>query len=167
MKKKIKIKCTATVLASSLFALGILAGCTGNRELLDTPLPQSYLLPNTPSKVWRAALREASQPNRRILVNDEASHLLSWVNEIEPDKRLHASLTDPKIVSGGSEAIAIAVVRVEPAPGGSRLTTRLTYCSPKPFLGISSSRGEYEQEIILAIRKSLILEVASDDKNQE
>jgi hypothetical protein len=155
-----------TVLASSLFTQGVLTGCFANRELLlETPLPQSYFLASPPNKVWKATLLEASKPARRILANDEETYLLSWVNEIESAGRLHASLTDPEIESDGDETIAIAVVRIEPAPGGSRLTIRLTYCSAKAFAGVSSSRGNYEQEIFWTIRKSLISEAASHEKN--
>jgi hypothetical protein len=164
MKKKLKSILAGTALASTLIVPGLLAGCSGNRELLDIPLPQSYLLPNPPNKVWEAVLLEASKPGRRILVRDEVFHLLSWVNEVQPEARLHASLTDPKIASGSNEEeIAIAVVRVEQVPGGSRLTTRLTYYS-ETLLGVSPSRGNYEQELLRAIRTFLISEAASHDK---
>jgi len=165
MRKNRKSFFGVTFLASSLFAQGFLAGCFANRELLETPLQQSYFLASSPNKVWKAVLLEASRSSRRILVNDEEAYLLSWVNEIEPVERLHASLTDPEIESDGDETIAIVVVRVEAASGGSRLTIHLTYCSAKAFVGVSSSRGNYEQEILRAIRKSLISEVASNEKN--
>lgn len=165
MRKKTKSILASIFFASTLLAQGIFSACSRNRELLATPLPQSYRLPNSPNKVWEAALLEASKPNRQILVRDEVSHLLSWVSEVQTDASLHASLTDPRVASGHKEIIAITVVRIEPVPGGSRLTTRLTYCSGKIFLGISSSRGNYEQEVLRAIRKSLISEVTSHDKN--
>ena len=142
-----------------------LAGCAGNRELLNTPLPQSYFLPNSPDRVWNAALLEAAKPNRRILARDESAHLLSWLSEIESDGRLHSSLSDVKIASGKTDVTAIAVIRVEAVPGGSKLTARLTYVSARSFHGVSASRGNYEQEILRSIQKSLIAEAMSHDKH--
>lgn len=142
-----------------------LAGCAGNRELLNTPLSQSYFLPNPPDRVWNAALREAAKPNRRILARDESARLLSWVSEIEPEGGLHASLTDAKIASGKTHVTTIAVVLVEPVPGGSKLTARLTYVSTRRFYGVSASRGNYEEEILRSIRKSLIAEAMNHEKH--
>ena len=153
-----------TSLASCIAAYLVLTGCVGNRELLEIPLPQSYFLPNSPIKVWKATLLAVSKPTNRILVSDEAAHLLSWVNAVEPDERLHGSLTDPDVASGDGEIIVITVVRVEDSPGGSRLTIRSTYCSAKELLGNSSSRGNYEQEVLWAIKTSLISEAANHVK---
>jgi len=166
MRKKQQPELTATAIVSCLLFQLILVGCSGNREFLETPLPQSYFLPNSINSVWEAALHEASKPTRRILVRDPAAHLLSWTNEIEPDEHLHASLTDPEVASEGDEGIAIAVIKVEAVPGGSSLMIRLTYCSPATFTGVSSSRGNYEQELLRAIRNSLITGVASHEKIQ-
>jgi hypothetical protein len=166
MLYKYRIARVLTVLASSSLAYLGLAGCTGNRELLEAPLAQSYFLPSPPLRVWRAALLEVSKPNRRMLANDEAAHLLSWVSEVEPDKRINESLTDPEVAPGNNETIAVTVVQVDGAPGGARLTIRRTYCSGKPFFGVSPSRGNYEQEVLRSIRSSLILEASSHVKNQ-
>jgi hypothetical protein len=158
MRKMRKTFLVTIVLAS-------FAGCAGNRELLNTPLPQSYFLPNPPDRVWNAALLEAAKPNRRILARDESTHLLSWLSEIESDVRLHSSLTDVKIASGGTDVTVIAVLRVEPVPGGSKLTARLTYVSARGFHRVSASRGNYEQEILRSIKTSLIAETMSYDKH--
>lgn len=155
-----------TSFSSCLLAyLVLFLGCSGNKELLETSLPQSYFLPNPPTMVWKALLHEASKPTRQILVNDEASHLLSWICDVEPDERLHGSLIDPDLASRKGDKMAIAVVRVEGSLGGSKLTIRLTYYSDKPFLGVSPSRGNYEQEILRAVRSSLISEAASHVKS--
>jgi len=145
--------------------LASLAGCASNRELLNTPLPQSYFLPNPPERVWNAALLEAAKPNRRILARDESAHLLSWLSEVESDGRLHSSLTDVKIASGETDVTAISVIHVEAVPGGSKLTARLTYVSSSSFHGVSASRGSYEQEILRSIQKSLIAEAMSHEKH--
>src|SRR5215210_6161104 len=126
-------------LASCLATYLILTGCSGHKELLETPLQQTYFLPSSPSKVWEALLHEASRPTRRILVNDEATRLLSWIGEVEPDERLHGSLTDPEVASGDGSIIAITVIQVKDSPGGTKLTIRLTYYSNKPFVGVSPS----------------------------
>lgn len=153
-------------LASCLAAYLFLIGCLGNRQLLETPLSQSYFLPSSPTRVWEALLFEASKPPRRILVDDESSRLLSWVSEVEPDERLHKSLTDPDVASGDNPTIAITVVQVEDSPGGSKLTIRSTYYSDKPFVGVSPSDGHNEQEILRTIRHTLIAETTSHAKSQ-
>lgn len=154
-------------LGSCLLACLLLAsGCAFNRARLETPLPRSYFLPNPPGKVWEALVVEASKPTRRVLVNDEGSHLLSWIAEVEPDESLHGSLIDPRVASGRADPVAITVARVESLPGGSRLTIRTTYYSDRPYLGVSSSRGNHEQEILRRIRSSLISEAENHVKNQ-
>jgi hypothetical protein len=154
-------------LATCLFAHLVLAlGCAFNRELLETPLPQSYFLPSPPGMVWKALIVEASKPSHRVLVQDEVAHLLSWVGEVEPAALLHRSLTDPKVTSGRAAPMAITTARVESSLGGSKLTLRSTYYTDKPFLGVSSSRGNHEQEILRAIRNSLIMKATSHVKNQ-
>jgi hypothetical protein len=165
MIKKSDISHAQTVLVSSLLACLCLAGCSGNRELLETPLAQSYFLPSPPLRVWKAVLLEASKPTRRILVNDEVAHLLSWVGDVEPDERLHQSLTDPKVYSEGDGTIAITVVRVDDAPGGAELSIRQTYCSGKPFFGVSPSRGNYEREVLGSIKRLLISETMDHEKH--
>lgn len=151
-------------LASCLVHLVLALGCAFNRELLEMPLPQSYFLPSPPGMVWNALVIEASKLTRRVLVQDEGAHLLSWVGEVEPDARLHGSLTDPKVVSGRAAPMVITIARVESSPGGSTLTLRSTYYADKPFLGVSSSRGNHEQEILRAIRSSLISEATTHVK---
>jgi hypothetical protein len=165
MRNQSSVSCAITVLASALLVCLDLAGCAGNRELLEVPLAQSYFLPNPPPRVWKAVLLEASKPTRRILANDETAHLISWVSEIEPDDNLHRSLTDTEATAGHDDTIAITVVRVDNASGGTELTIRQTYCSARPFFGVSSSQGTYEREVLRAIRNSLIMEATGHVKD--
>lgn len=135
-----------------------LAACASirDRELVDRPLPESYLLPNPPAKVWQAINAEASRPGLRILVRDPDARVISWISEIEEDATLHSSLADPEIASRGEKVMAITLLRARAIPGGCRLIIRQLYFpADRASGGASASRGTYEEALVRQIRRRL------------
>jgi hypothetical protein len=145
----------------------VLGGCssTAPRDRLIQPLAESYFLPDPAGRIWEAALAASSGSDRRVLVTDDRAHLLTWMGEIERDEDLHSSLTDPIVASRRARTIGVTMLRVEEVPGGSRLTLRQVYFPQRSAVGISSSRGSYEQELLRRIRKVLTSGVTSHADN--
>ncbi len=145
-----------TVLAA-LTCAATLAGCaTFARERLDHPLPDRIFLPHPPARVWEAARSEATRYAGRVLVDDSRTRILSWISEIDKRSPLHASLADPKLASRGGRVMAITLLQVRPAPGGSLLIIRQHYFpEARASRGPSASRGNFEEAFLGKLRQRL------------
>jgi hypothetical protein len=132
------------------------AGCTGWRENLDSYLPDAIFLAFPPERVWAAARSEAARHMGRVLVDDSQARLFSWISEVEKRSQLHASLADPKLTSRRGKVMAITLLHVQPAPGGSLLTLRANYFpEAQASHGPSPSRGTFEEAFLGKLRERL------------
>lgn len=137
------------------FMQGCISARIPERALLENPLPQHHFLPFQVNEVWEAMLAEAIAQGREVVAQDEKGKILSWIAEIQRDRRLHASLDNREARSRRGKTIGITVIRAKAVSGGCRLTIRQIYYRTTPPRGISQSRGNYEAYLLGRILQRL------------